>query len=111
MIDQTRRPEPAANASHNALATPLASVVLPCLDEAAAVAAVVGDAWRGLQIAGVAGEVIVVDNGSRDDSAALARRVGARVVPEARRGYGAAIAAGMRVARGEIVVVADADGT
>lgn len=87
------------------------TVVLPCLDEAAAVAAVIAEARLGLRIAGVDGDVVVVDNGSGDGSGDLARRAGAHVVHEARRGYGAAIAAGIRVARGEIVVVADADGS
>ena len=111
MISQARRSDPAAVVSENDLDRPMVSVVLPCLDEAAAVAAVVEDAWRGLRLAGVGGEVIVADNDSRDGSASIARRAGARVVHEPRRGYGAAIAAGIRAADGEIVVVADADGS
>lgn len=87
------------------------SVVLPCLNEAAAVAGVVRAARRGLARAGLDGEIVVVDNGSTDGSAEAAAEAGAIVVREARRGYGAAVAAGLRRARGDAVVVADADGS
>lgn len=87
------------------------SVVLPCLNEEDAVGATVQEARRGLEAARVDGEVIVVDNGSRDDSVARAREAGANVLFEARRGYGAAHLAGVRAARGDVVVMADADQT
>jgi len=85
------------------------SVVLSCLDEERAVAETVGEAWRGLARAGCPGEVIVVDNGSSDSSAARAAASGARVVVEPTRGYGAAHRAGLRAAKGDVVVMADAD--
>lgn len=85
------------------------SVVLPCLNEEAAVAATVGEAFRGLAEAGVAGEVIVVDNGSLDRSAERAAAAGARLVEQAVRGYGAALGTGIATARGDVVVIADAD--
>ena len=66
------------------------SVVLPCLNEEAAVGRVIDEAWRGLEAAGVEGEVIVVDNGSTDRSPQIAEEHGARVVHEERRGYGSA---------------------
>ncbi|HUH14588.1 MAG TPA: glycosyltransferase family 2 protein [Gaiellaceae bacterium] len=87
------------------------SVVLPCLDEESTVGAVVAEAFAGLDAAGVAGEVIVVDNGSSDRSSALAAAAGARVVVEPRRGYGSAYLAGLDAARGATIVLADADGT
>lgn len=90
------------------------SVVLPCLNEEAAVVAVVEAAWRGLASAGVtagAAEVLVVDNGSHDAGPPRAAAAGARVIHEPRPGYGAALGAGVRAARGEVVVLADADGS
>jgi len=92
-------------------ATVEVSVVLPCLDEEAAVGEVIDEAWRGLEAAGVDGEVVVVDNGSTDRSAEVAEEHGARVVNEERRGYGSAYLRGLAEARGEIIVMADADGT
>jgi glycosyltransferase involved in cell wall biosynthesis len=90
---------------------PQVSVVLPCLDEEEAIGAVVDQAWDGIGVSGRAGEVIVVDNGSTDRSADIAQAHGARIVPEPTRGYGAAYLAGLAHARGEYVVMADADGT
>lgn len=87
------------------------SIVLPCLNEEQGVAATVAEALAGLKSAGVLGEVLVVDNGSTDRSVELAEAAGARVVHEARRGYGAAQIAGVQAARGNVVVMADADQT
>ncbi|MGB2875754.1 MAG: glycosyltransferase family 2 protein, partial [Gaiellaceae bacterium] len=87
------------------------SIVLPCLNEERAVGRVVDDAWSGIESVGGDGEVIVVDNGSTDRSAEIAEEHGARVVHEDRRGYGSAYLRGLAEAQGEIVVMADADGT
>jgi len=92
-------------------AHPVVSVVVPCLNEAASVGGVVGDAFAALRTAGLEGEVIVADNGSTDGSAEIARAAGARVVHAAARGYGNAYHAGMAAARGRVLVMADADGT
>ena len=62
-----------------------------------------------LEAHGIAGEVIVADNASEDGSAELAAAAGARVVHEPRRGYGSAYLAGFAAARGEYIVMADAD--
>jgi hypothetical protein len=94
-----------------ATASPEISVVIPCLDEEAAVGAVVDEAWRGIERSGRTGEVIVVDNGSTDRSGAVAAEHGAIVVFEPRRGYGSAYLAGLAAARGELIVMGDADGT
>jgi glycosyltransferase involved in cell wall biosynthesis len=85
------------------------SVVLPCYNERSSVAACVAEALAALDAGGFEGEVVVVDNNSTDGSAELASVAGARVVSEARPGYGAALLTGIEAAHGEIVVMADAD--
>jgi glycosyltransferase involved in cell wall biosynthesis len=87
------------------------SVVLPCLNEALSVALSVREAIEALTAAGLDGEVIVVDNGSTDESATIAAAEGARVVFEQRPGYGQALKTGVAHARGSIVVMADCDNT
>ena len=90
---------------------PQVSVIVPCLDEEAAVGKVVDQAFAGIRVSGRTGEVIVVDNGSTDRSAEIAAAHGAVVVSERRRGYGSAYLAGLDAARGEYVVMGDADDT
>ena len=87
------------------------SIVMPCLNEAETVAICVTKARAWLQSTGTNGEVLVVDNGSTDGSAALATAAGAQVVHERRRGYGNAYLRGFAEARGEIIVMGDADDT
>lgn len=79
-------------------------VILPCLDEAAALPGVLADIPPDFG-------VIVVDNGSSDGSETVAERGGATVLREHRRGYGAAVHAGIEHSRAEIVCVLDADGS
>jgi glycosyltransferase involved in cell wall biosynthesis len=88
---------------------PLVSVVIPCLNEAENIQSCVAAALAVFARMAVAGEVVVADNDSEDDSARLAREAGARVVVERRRGYGSAYLAGFAVARGDYIVMADAD--
>jgi glycosyltransferase involved in cell wall biosynthesis len=85
------------------------SVVIPCLNEAENIELCVTTAREVLERTGIDGEVLVVDNASEDDSAALARAAGARVVSEPRRGYGSAYLAGFAAAKGRYIVMADAD--
>jgi glycosyltransferase involved in cell wall biosynthesis len=85
------------------------SVVIPCLNEAESIQQCVTAARRVLFRAGLPGEIIVVDNGSEDGSAELARLAGATVIEEPRRGYGSAYLAGFAAARGEYIVMIDAD--
>lgn len=85
------------------------SVVMPCLNEARTVGTCVGKAVRTLEELNVQGEVIVADNGSTDGSQEIARRYGARVIHADRKGYGAALQAGIAAARGTYIVMGDAD--
>jgi glycosyltransferase involved in cell wall biosynthesis len=105
-LEQTLPIHPADGAEGNA---PMVSVVIPCLNEAANIESCVAAARRAIERMGVPGEVIVADNASEDDSAALAARAGARVVLEPRRGYGSAYLAGFAASRGDYIVMADAD--
>jgi glycosyltransferase involved in cell wall biosynthesis len=106
-LEQTMPPVLAADG--DAGATPLVSVVIPCLNEAENIDQCVRAACQALQRMGVPGEVIVADNGSEDGSPELATAAGARVVHEPRRGYGSAYLAGFAASRGAYIVMADAD--
>ncbi|MDR0359381.1 MAG: glycosyltransferase family 2 protein [bacterium] len=85
------------------------SVVIPCLNESRTVGGCVRAALDGIRASGLRGEVLVADNGSTDGSREVAERAGARVVPVPQRGYGAALQAGFRAARGRLMVMGDAD--
>jgi glycosyltransferase involved in cell wall biosynthesis len=87
----------------------LLSVVIPCLNEAENIERCVTSALSAMARSGICGEVIVADNGSEDGSAELAEVAGAEVVRDPRRGYGSAYMAGFAAARGEYIVMADAD--
>ena len=85
------------------------SVVLPCLNERETVGTCVRKAVATLRESGIAGEVIVADNGSTDGSQAVAESEGARVVDIPEKGYGSALRGGIAAARGEYVLMADSD--
>ena len=85
------------------------TIVMPCLNEAETLPACIEKAQAGLEKAGVRGEVVVADNGSRDGSAAIAEKYGARVVHVHEKGYGSALRGGIEAARGEWIVLGDAD--
>jgi glycosyltransferase involved in cell wall biosynthesis len=82
----------------------MVDIVLPVLDEAAALPWVLGRMPPGFR-------PVVVDNGSSDGSAEIARRLGARVVHEPHRGFGAACHAGLRAAQSEVICFMDCDGS
>jgi glycosyltransferase involved in cell wall biosynthesis len=85
------------------------SVVIPCLNEANSLGICVAKAVEAFRTAGLRGEVVVADNGSTDGSIEIAEKLGARVVAVERRGYGAALRAGIAAARGAFIVMGDAD--
>src|SRR5215468_5736993 len=85
------------------------SVVIPCLNEANSLGICVEKAHKAFADAGLRGEVVVADNGSTDGSIEIAQKAGARVVPVSQRGYGSALKAGIRAARGGFIVMGDAD--
>ena len=85
------------------------SVVMPCLNEADTVGTCVEKAIRAMRDAGIAGDVIVADNGSADGSQDIARSRGARVVDVTEKGYGNALMGGIAAARGTYVIMGDAD--
>jgi len=85
------------------------TVVMPCLNEAETVATCVRKATAFIADSGISGEVVVADNGSTDGSQQLAEDAGARVVDIADKGYGNALMGGILAARGEYVIMGDAD--
>lgn len=85
------------------------TILMPCLDEVETVGTCIAKAQAFLQRSGMAGEILIADNGSTDGSQAVARKAGARVVDVATRGYGAALSAGVQAARGRYVIMGDAD--
>ena len=91
------------------------TIVMPCLNECRTLAHCIAVATRALETLnarhGLAGEIVIADNGSTDGSAELAQRLGARVVSVSRPGYGAALCGGFAAARGRYLVMGDADGS
>lgn len=108
------RQTPGPTARHDAAPEPGAlppelTILMPCLDEAETVVVCVQKARAFLERTGIAGEVLVADNGSTDGSVTLAREAGARVVHVELKGYGSALRAGLDAARGRYVIMADSD--
>lgn len=85
------------------------TILMPCLNEARTLATCIKAASGFLASRGVAGEVVVADNGSTDGSQAIAEACGARVVKVKARGYGAALISGIQNARGRYVIMGDSD--
>lgn len=90
---------------------PVLSFVIPCLNEALCIRAVIEDCKLGGRHASVPFEVVVADNGSTDGSQQIAVEAGARIVNVSERGYGAALLAGISASRGDYILMGDADGT
>jgi hypothetical protein len=94
---------------------PDVTIVMPCLNEVQSLAHCIGNALDALALLrtrlGMSGEIVIADNGSTDGSQALATELGARVVPVAERGYGAALIGGCKAAEGRYIVMGDCDGS
>ena len=87
------------------------SVVMPCLNEEETLGTCIEKAQNTLKALDIQGEVVVADNGSTDSSVEIAERLGARVVHQTQRGYGAAYLAGLAAAQGHYIIMGDSDDT
>src|SRR6202142_3686620 len=85
------------------------SIVMPCLNESLTLGTCIQKALATMKRLGVEGEVIIADNGSTDGSQEIASNLGARVIPVRTRGYGSALRGGIAAARGQYVIMGDAD--
>lgn len=85
------------------------SIVMPCLNEVRTLGTCIDKAKTAIAELNLKGEIVVADNGSVDGSVELARNLGATVVPATKKGYGAALIAGMKAAKGHYLVMGDAD--
>ena len=104
-----------ASALGEAGARPDVTIVMPCLNEIQSLPHCIANALDALALLrtrlGMSGEIVIADNGSTDGSQALATELGARVVPVAERGYGAALIGGCSAAAGRYVLMGDCDGS
>ncbi|MEH2004911.1 glycosyltransferase family 2 protein [Nostoc sp.] len=89
----------------------LVSVVMPCLNEEAAIGSCIEKIQNTFNNAGIDGEIVVCDNGSTDSSVEIAKNMGVRVVHQSLRGYGNAYLKGFNSARGKYFIMGDADDT
>jgi glycosyltransferase involved in cell wall biosynthesis len=85
------------------------SIVMPCLNEAETIEVCIKKAKKWLQENGVAGEVVIGDNGSTDGSQQMAINLGARVIDVPQKGYGAALMGAIEASNSKFVVMADSD--
>lgn len=85
------------------------TILMPCLNEAKTIGRCIEEAAGYLDKHSVSGEILISDNGSTDDSVAIANALGARVVSCMQRGYGNALRAGLRSAKGRYIIMGDCD--
>ncbi len=88
---------------------PEVTVVMPCLNEAETLATCIEKILETFRSYNIKGEIVVADNGSTDGSQKIAMDLGARVIPVARRGYGAALQGGVAAASSPYIIMGDAD--
>ena len=87
------------------------SVAMPCLNEEMTLGTCIEKVQQTLKALGIKGEIIVADNGSTDGSVEIAESLGAKVVHQPIRGYGAAYLAGIAAAQGKYIIIGDSDDT
>ena len=87
------------------------TIMMPCLNEAETLAFCMHEAKQFIDESGIPAEILVVDNGSLDESVHIAKDAGARVVVEEKQGYGYAIRTGFMVAKGDYIIMGDCDGS
>ena len=88
------------------------SIVIPAYNEAAAIADTVREIHRVLAESGIEGEIVIVDDGSTDNTSEIVAQADARLIRHPQnKGYGASLKTGIRQARNEVIVIIDADGT
>ena len=85
------------------------SIIMPCLNEAETLETCINKAQWFIAENDLAGEIIIADNGSKDGSQEIARRLGARVVNVPAKGYGSALKGGIEAAKGKYIIMGDAD--
>lgn len=85
------------------------SVLLPCLNEEEGVGVCIKKIKEVFRKEGIEGEIIVMDNGCRDNTVQIAKLLGAKVLYEPKKGYGNAYLAGFKKAKGDILILGDAD--
>lgn len=85
------------------------SIIMPCLNEAETLETCIRKAQWFIAENDLAGEVIIADNGSTDGSQEIARRLNARVIDVPAKGYGSALKGGIAAARGQYIIMGDAD--
>lgn len=85
------------------------TILIPCLNEEKTIGICIQKAKQFLKENGIEGEILVINNGSTDDSEKIAKQLGARVEEEKIRGYGAALIKGSKLAKGKYVIMGDAD--
>lgn len=85
------------------------SILMPCLNERETLETCIRKAHDFIIKNNIAGEIVIADNGSTDGSQEIASRMGVRLLNIAQRGYGSALMGGIEAARGQFVIMGDAD--
>lgn len=85
------------------------TILIPCLNEEKTIGTCVEKAWKFIRDNEIDGEVLVIDNGSTDNSSNICKQLGARVEYVKQRGYGSALINGTKLANGKYIIMGDAD--